>query len=278
MKHILLLTDFSKNAKNAIYYALEQFNNQKCKFYILHIPTKSVYTTSDLIAGGDKSIYDSLVKQAKLKLDRFINKLKVESKYKNATFESIVDYETLTYSINQIVEKKEIDLIVMGASGATGAKEVIFGSNTINVIRKVDCTTLVIPIDALYKQPKNIFLPLEMSDSLESEAFSKLNNFLEQPELSLHILRLNERNKKSNIEKEDKDSLKATIKSGLYRYHLVRNVPLHYAVDTYLQMHDIDLMTLFVKKKTAFERFFNTSSTKKLSQDLKVPLLIFHKN
>lgn len=276
MKQILLLTDFSKNSKNAIHYALKLFETQLVCFYVLHISKKSIYTTSDLLSFGNKNIYDSLVNKAKLKLDKFVNTLEANSKNEKASFEAIVDYDALTDSVNQILETKKIDLIVMGTNGATGAKEVLFGSNTINILRKVDCTTLVIPENFVYRKPKNILLPLDVSDSLSSMTFLNLHMFVKKHKSTLHILRIKPTNQISKEEKKDQENITNLFKSTDYKYHKINHVPLHFAVDTYLQINTLDIIALLVQKETSFERFLSESDTKKISKDLKVPLLIFH--
>ena len=43
MKKILLPTDFSDNAWNAIVYALKLYKNQKCKFVLLNTYTPMIY-------------------------------------------------------------------------------------------------------------------------------------------------------------------------------------------------------------------------------------------
>ena len=43
-----------------------------------------------------------------------------------------------------VVEDKAIDYVVMGTKGATGAKEVLFGSNTVHVFKKVKCPVLAL--------------------------------------------------------------------------------------------------------------------------------------
>lgn len=276
MKQILLLTDFSNNSKNAINYALQLFENQTCHFFVLHIPTTSVYRTSDLMTVGNKSIYDSLVKKAKQKLDKFVKTLETDSKNENASFESIVDYDVLTDSVNQIIESKKIDIVVMGTNGVTGAKEVVFGSNTINVIRKVDFTTLVIPKGFQYQNPEKILLPLDPFDSLNSPTFLDLLKFAKKHKSSIHILRINPKNETSNEEEKDQENMDNLLKDTVHTYHKISHVPLHYAVDTYLQSHSIDLIALLIQKGTTFDRFFLESSTKKLSYSLRVPILIYH--
>ncbi|WP_188460862.1 universal stress protein [Bizionia arctica] len=277
MKQILLLTDFSANSKNAITYALQLFEKQACHFLILHIPTKSIYSTSDLMTIGNNSIYDSLVKKAEKKLDKFVKTLEATSNNKHATFEAIVDYDMLTDSVNQIIKSKKIDLIVMGTNGVTGAKEVVFGSNTINVIRKVACTTLVIPKGFKYKTPKELFLPLDVYDSLNSESFLKLKRFAKKFNASFNIMRIIENSVVSETEKTDREHINTHLNDITHAYLLVKNIRLDQAINQYLETHEkMDMLTLLVQKESAFERFLTGSDTKKISQNLKVPLLILH--
>lgn len=276
MKNILLLTDFSENSKNAINYALQLFENQASHFFVLHIPTKSIYTTSDLITAGSESIYDTLLKKAKQKLDKFVKSLEISSKNDKTTFESIVDYDVLTDSVNQIITSKKIDLIVMGTNGVTGAKEVVFGSNTINIIRKVDCTTLVVPKGFLFKKPKNLFLPLDVFDSLNSKAFLKLCKHAKQLQTTLNILRISTVKEESKEAEKDQEYIQTHLKNVSYSYQITKNASIYDVVNNYLETHESELMSLLVQKETAFERFLTKSATKKISQDLKVPLLILH--
>ena len=59
MKNILLPSDFSKNSKNAIQYAIKFFENEECHFYILNIQKSSKYITANLGAGPQSDcVYD----------------------------------------------------------------------------------------------------------------------------------------------------------------------------------------------------------------------------
>ncbi len=276
MKQILLLTDYSENSKNAMNYALQLFEKQKCTFHVLNTQKTSRYTTSDLLSSTNTSVYNSLIKKNKQKLDSFVKKIEEKYQTENYTIKTIVDYDALTDAINQYVEVEKIELIVMGTNGATGAKEVVFGSNTIQVIRKVDCTTLIIPEGFEYKKPKNILLPLDLNDSLSNHAFLNLHSFVKKHMGSLHLLRIKPKNETSKEEKVDQEQIDNLLIDASYSYHKISHVPIHYTVDSYLQSNNIDLVALLVQKESAFERFFVGSSTKKISSHLRTPLLIYH--
>ena len=276
MKNILLLTDFSKNSINAIRYALNLFENDMCTFHILNVRSPSGYAAVDLIAADHESIYDTVIKKTKHKIYKLIVKLENEFENKNFSYDTLVSYNDFVAVINQIKKIKKIDLIVMGTNGATGAKEVIFGSNTINVLRKVNCPTLVIPEGCIYKLPKEILLPLDILDSLSGKAFKKLLVFAKNFTNTLHILRIKPTNEISIEEKNDKENISKFSKKLSFEYYRISNVPMQYAVSFYMQTHSIDLISLLVEKESFFDRFFTGSSTTKISYTINKPLLVFH--
>lgn len=276
MRQILLPTDFSKNSINAMRYAMLLFENRKCNFYLLHVESSKAYVSDDLVMAGNQSIYDSIIKKTKQKLTKLIKDFKIEFKNDNFNFEVLVDYDGLTEAINQIITSKSIDFIVMGSNGVTGAKETIFGSNTTNVIRNVDCTTLVIPEGFAYKKPSKVLLPLDVDDSLGGNAFLEFLNISKSFSDKIHVLRVNPNNERSNKQEKDTAHLDSLIKDLDYEYHSIDGVPMEYAVSCYTQTHSIDLTALLVQKESFFERFFTGSSTSKISNKLRVPLLVLH--
>ncbi len=273
MKNILFLTDFSDTSKNAIQYALRWFKEEKCNFYVLYIQDSSTYTTDDLYIESSTSLYSSLIGKHQKKLFEYVTNLKSEFKNENYAFHTIVDFDSIVDAINQTIQSKKIDLIVMGTNGATGAKEVVFGSNTINVIRKIDCTTLIIPENFKYILPKEMLLALDPFDTLNGNVIHNFFKFFERHHLRLNVLRVHT---DPNVETDDKHRIAHFMKDKKFNYSLISDVPMEYAVDTYLQTNKIDVLSLFVQEETLLERLFIGSSTTHINKEAKYPLLIFH--
>lgn len=271
MKNILLLTDFSENSDNAITYALEFFKEETCHFYVMHVHKMGTYTTDDLVLASEGNIYDSIIRAPKDKLEAIVNQLKEEHKG-DSVFDLIVEYNNFTDAINQAVVSKQIDVIVLGSNGKTGAREVIFGSNTINVIRKVKCQTLVVPENYNHKPVKNVLLALEPKDNLNEPVLSQLNAFIQHYNFNLNVLRIKPHKEESEYAFYDQSNLGDIP----HQYFTINDVPLHHAINSFIQLKDIDMSVLFVKKESFFERFFLGSAKSKVSHSLHKPLLVFH--
>lgn len=146
MKNILIPTDFSKNAWNAVSYAMEFFKEQRCTFYFLHTYTPSFYRM-DYVLGGPSfsAIPDKGLDISQAGLERTIEKVRTGYANPRHTYEMMSAFNILTDEINELTVAKDIDMVVMGTQGATGAKELFLGSNTVYVIRKARVPVLVIP-------------------------------------------------------------------------------------------------------------------------------------
>lgn len=274
MKKILLLTDFSKNATNAISYAMQFFKTKKCTFYLLHVHKARSYVTDDLLASPKNSIHDSIVEKQKIKLDALIKTLRRDYKAEDFYFEPIIDYDVFTDAINQAITKFNIDYLVMGSNGASNIKEVIFGSNTINVIEKVNCKTLVIPSSYNFLPVNELLVSLQPEDSLDTSLFEDILNFVEDFSPHLHVLRISLETDNSTLVKNDKEKL-VLLDS---QYHIIEGVPIDYAVSSYLQTNRIDMTSFITKEKSFLERLFSASPSKELKSRMKLPLLVLHSN
>jgi nucleotide-binding universal stress UspA family protein len=273
MKTILLLTDFSNGSNNAVRYAMQFYKNHDCLFHVLYVHKTDTFTTDDLmLASSSGSIYDSIVKVPKERLESYIVELQNEFKNNKHSFQAHIDFDGFNQAVNQAIKTHNVDLIVLGSNGATGAKEVVFGSNTLNVIRHTDISTLVIPEGFKYAKCNEILLPLDLEDALNGEPFNKIINFIELHKFHLHVLRINPDNENSEAMHSDKSNL-AIINC---KYNSINGVPMHHAVESYLQTSNIDFIALIVQKEGFFKRLFFGSSTTQISQTVRLPLLIVH--
>lgn len=272
MKNILLLTDFSDNAKNAIHYALHLFKNEACIFHLMHVHKIGSFTSDDLMQAPKESVYDSITKEPR----EALNKLKEEllTTFTNAkhTFETHIDFDVFIDAIKQAISKNKIDYLVMGTNGASGTKEVILGSNTVHVIRKINCKTLIIPENQTFTPIKELLLPLDPEDALDGKQFMDLIDFIETFKLHLHALRINPNNEKTDIESDDIENL------ALFncKYHVVNNVPMDFALSSYMQTNTIDFLSLFVKNEGFLDHFFSKANTKVNISKITKPILILH--
>jgi nucleotide-binding universal stress UspA family protein len=91
----------------------------------------------------------------------------------------------------------------------------------------------------------------------------------------LHVLHVAP--KGAGVEKLQ-DIIKTTLKKVDYRKSTVTiqiNSKIDTAIDSFVQQIKADLVTMFTHKKSAYDKLFNRSVTKKMAFQSKVPLLAF---
>ncbi|MBP2831500.1 universal stress protein [Aquimarina sp. U1-2] len=277
MKNVLLPTDFSDNAKNAMNYAMEFFKNETCTFYMLHIHKSSHYITDDLMtAPTSSSVHESVISVFKKKLTTVTNELKSAYAKERYAFHTIIDYDDFVDAIKQTIASKDIHLIVMGTNGATGAIEVVFGSNTLNVIKKVSCPVIAVPQGYKFKKPKTILYAIDKTDRFHSEGIAPLYDTISRYKASLRIVTIKEDDTITVADFDDKKQMKAFFKDVNHSFHSIINIPTALAIHSFVQIMDIDLTAMFIKRETFMERFFIGTETSKISYGTRVPLLIMH--
>jgi len=275
---ILLPTDFSENSKNAIRYALDFFHGKKCTFYFFNVQKISEYVTAEVFSSSPKNfIYDAVISDNKEMLNSLMHSFKEVYKSEDYTFHSKVDFDTITDAITQTVSLYNIDLIIMGTNGATSTKEVLFGSNTLNVVRQVEtCTVLTIPENYTYKKVESILFSLHEEDILKKEKLKPLFNLMavqEQPHLQILNIEYDAIKDPDTIENEH---IQSTFKNGDYTFHSLTNIPTPFAINAFVQLFNVSLHAMFLEKESLLERFIFGSETSKISYGSRIPLLVMH--
>ena len=276
MYKILLPTDFSENSSNAIRYALDFFAGQQCQFTILHVQKLSAFTMDDLMSSeSGESIYASLIKNDKARIKKFCSDLEQAYPEPNFSWETRIDYDDFVDAINQEVERSGTDLIVMGTNGASGAEELLFGSNTLQVIRKVYTPTMIVPEGFAYQDINSVVFSAESCKELRLPQADMLKDLLALKDAKLHMLKIKE---DAKVKKHDCGScLLDVLRETPFVSHNIHGVPYKHALSSYLQLNPSQLMAFFLETKTFMERLFRGSNLDVLKRSPQIPLLVMHK-
>ncbi|NNK18584.1 MAG: universal stress protein, partial [Maribacter sp.] len=157
MKRIILPTDFSDNAYNAICYAIKLFKDEECTFYLLNTYTPAIYQAEYVLhSPGQIGLGDIYQENSLTQLKDLKKQLIAEFNNKKHTFMVHSAFNTLVEEIVETSKNEQADMVIMGTQGATGAKEILIGTNTVHVIKKACCPVIAIPPNFKYENPKEI--------------------------------------------------------------------------------------------------------------------------
>lgn len=272
MKNILLPTDFSENSNNAISFAMNFFKGETCTFHILNSQKTSNYITADVRSGSlGTSVYEGILNKNKKELEKIIQFCESLSAQEEFTFVPKVDFANITDAINQAVALNNIELIIMGTKGATGASKVVFGSNTIKVFRNVKCPVLAIPENYIFEMINSVLFSLNYQYDITDKNVEILLEIVKKNSASLKLLETLEIN-------GDKIEAKRKITEEIFKEidferFTIKNLPAPMAINAFQQIIPVQLHAMIIDRESFLDRFIFGSNTSKISYDSLVPLL-----
>ncbi|MEO8960360.1 MAG: universal stress protein, partial [Ginsengibacter sp.] len=154
MKQILVPTDFSKSANNALDFAVQSAKILPAEITLLHSFEVNGNMYTDYM-GVNKEFTLTLFNEANEKLADLKQRIKETD---GVVVDTLVSKEPLQEAIKKSIKEKAFDLVIMGTLGASGLKEKLWGSRTSAVIGKSAVPVMVIPIDYKWEKPKKILL------------------------------------------------------------------------------------------------------------------------
>lgn len=274
MKKIILPTDFSENAYNAIAYALQLFKDEKCNFYLLNTYTPVLYDSEYMYYTPTMTIDDIYKTNSKKGLDRIERRVKKEFSNPNHTFEKVSVFNFLTDEINQMVEEKDIELVIMGTQGATGAKEILFGSQTMHTIKKATCPVLAIPSEYDYKEIKNILLPSDLSIGFKENQLQLLMSLAAEKNANLHILHVLKNDTLNETQETGKKELAKYFKDIKLDFHIVKADGVQEAIADFQKEYPVEMVSMINNKHSFFENLFFQPVVHSVGFHIKVPFLV----
>lgn len=165
MKNILLPTDFSENAWNAVQYAIGMYKNETCVFYLLNTYTPDFPQGRFIVSEvWNAQLLDDVQKHSKHGLQKLLRRLKKNHNNTNHSFRTISAFTFLVEEIKDRIETYKIDLVVIGMQGVSDLEGVSLGSNAQRILGAVrKCPVLAVPKYFLFKTIQKIVLATDFS-------------------------------------------------------------------------------------------------------------------
>jgi nucleotide-binding universal stress UspA family protein len=277
MKTILIPTDFSANANNALEYAAEISHHAGASLHLLHVYTPIV-SRSNIISALITDEVEDAKKEALDKLQVFRTTL--ESEYPGISCQTSVSVGEAVEEILVATKSINADLIIMGTLGASNLARTLFGSNTAAVIEKSVCPVLCVPAGSTFQVPKRILFATNFSYD-DIQGVIKLVSIAKPFKSEIMVGHVD-----TSTEEDGEDGEEASMQKFVKEVELATNYPkftqkivsdhnVSMGLDLIIQESEVDLVALSTHKRNFFEKFYNPSLTKKISLYSNIPILVF---
>lgn len=277
-KKILLPTDFSGNANNAINYAVELFKRESCEFYILHSNYLPGYSKDKLLSPEPTK---NQIDEVKAIAEEKMGKLKVENRFNEGntkhTFHFLNEFGSFIEVLKNTVEKEDIKLIIMGTRGETDNKNEILGSNAVNTMEKVrNCPVLAIPGNIRFKGLNEIVFPTSFKTHYKENELDTLKQISQLTSAPIRILYVQKDNELSKEQIDNKALLNDILAAVNFTHHKLYNVSLQDGVRCFAQSRESEMIAFINKKHKFFGSIFSNPLVKELGHNANVPVLALH--
>jgi nucleotide-binding universal stress UspA family protein len=270
MKTILVPTDFSDNATNALYYAAALASHTDSRLVLVHAIAKDVIefpgNPFDLKADMRLDVYYLA------KLEHLASRIRVKQGT-GLKVETLCVQGNILDHLNELVVSQQADLVVMGTKGAHNLLRKLMGTNTARYIKQAVCPVLAIPISAWYQDLHKIAYASDF-ENIDTIFLKQLFCIAEPLKLEVSIF---------NIKSEDQLDLvadtqvlaqiKRNFPDKQYSFVQQKGEDVVAGIEDFVKENHIDMLALGVHKPDLLERIFHSSMSEDLAFQTTIPLL-----
>lgn len=271
-QNILLPTDFSDNSWSAIVYVLKLYADEPCTFYLLNSINIRVSSMINITGKLEEIMRENAMKE--------LQELKKQAEEANANanhdFEIILSSEELVDALKTAVEKHDINLVVTGTKGATGAKEFFFGSNTVKIIKKMKlCPVLVVPNEFDFVLPKQIAFPSDFNRSYSDKELKSLKDLANLYDSKIKIVHINVEKKLDSVQMYNMTKLGEHLEHYEHSFHWMPDYTKKaIAINEFIEELEINILVMVNYKHSFIESIVNEPVIKTIGFHPIIPFLV----
>jgi len=262
---ILFPTDFSTASENALKYAVNLAEELDADLDLISVYSIPAGLADAMTPQMIDDIAEQKKKNAEKKLRRLINDYCRNRKTKQrAIYGGFAAAEIAEYA-----NDRGYDLIIMGTKGERSAFEKILGSVTTKTMLKASCPVLAIPAHAKF-QKINFIAFATAYDQQDGEAALFTKDFALQVGAKMQVVH-------AEIQKREFEPTPnmTDYSVDFADFTLVEDKSIEEGLDSYIEERGVDILAMFIPKRSLWERLFHSSFTKKMTFHSKTPLLVF---
>ena len=269
MYKILFLTDFSEYSDHAKEFTQKLALSSHSEVFIFHalLPVAGSITQMGSTVELTSVLFDSANDSIK-RLEEEFNSLNIKST-------SLILTGNIVYQIEHVVQKNNIDLIIMGTHGMNNILDRITGSVAAYVLTRLDTPTIVIPSKYHKREIKKIVFAHQLSVPRVNhlEAAFKFANFLNIDHIDVvHIY--SDEIDVYQPNQEIINEVKAKFSSEKIDFHFIKHDSVIKGIYQYIQDNQTDFLITSSNKKTFWKRLMSGNISATLATEFDTPILV----
>lgn len=274
MKTLIVSTDFSPTAINAMNYAADmaiQINADILLFYVYQVPVTVSEVPLVLLSLDElKEQAEAKIKKAKQDLGHITSgKVKISTE---TILGNVVD------ELENICKKVQPFAVVMGSVGHSTLDRTLFGSTTLTAIKHLTVPVICVPKGKEYGTGiKKIGFACDFKEVSRTLPVFPIKNFVKEFDAELHILNVDYNDRQFKSDTPEEMALFYEELSELEpKYDFIEDEDIETGINDFAEKNNLDLIITIPKKHKLLEGIFKPSSTKQLIFESHVPVMCVH--
>lgn len=181
--------------------------------------------------------------------------------------------------LQKAVRHRRADLVIMGLAGKSPLGQVLIGSNTLKFAETRACPVLIVPEQASYHEVKNVMMASDFKNVFDTTPSGPIKDFLQTFRPQFHVVNVDPEHYiaiSESYEKEKRD-FEEMFSEFKPEFYFMRLFEVDEALNLFAKDKNIDLIIAVQKQHSFFDKLFKkTGTTKKLSYQSEVPVLVVH--
>jgi len=271
MKKILVATDFSNCARNAMEYAMNLAKVLQVEVCAIH----AIGSTEGIDNNTYNAIYiEDYYNNKREALKAWAAKFTETADFNGVNVSTVCEVGSVSNVITKYISTNPVDLLVMGTMGSTGIAG-LFGSNANTMVEKSTTPTLIIPMESKFSMHPVITLATDFAAKLSSSDFNGLNRILEASRSEkLDVLNIIE-DPQWKTNKEGEEGLRKQINTKLDFNYITENNTAE-GIMNYIISSKTDILCLVKHHHNIIYRIFNRSTVNQVMNRSIKAVLVLH--
>jgi nucleotide-binding universal stress UspA family protein len=270
MKRILIPCDFSTTAQRAYTFALDIAKRNNSEVFVLNV-LDIPFMYDSYSVEVPTYLNPQLWKELEDRAREEFNKMKSTHSFQDVTFR--MEQGQVTMTVLDFIGKENIDLVVMGTSGATGLDEYLIGSNTEKIVRFAKVPVFAVRKAVNLASIKNIVVPTTLA--LDQTAFiTKLKEMQAFFGAELHFLLINKPStlKRSKDQKAEMEEFVKHYKIDKYTLNMRDDFTEEAGILGFAKETKADMIAMATHGRSGLARLFSGSITEDVVNHVECPI------
>lgn len=269
MRTLIVATDFSKEAENAVVYASEVAKALKARIILFTSFSLSVHAANTRLSAA---AMEHLIAQdhAKLKerAERIAKEYGIEASYESGLMLQV------SVELENLYVKHNADLIIMGMAANSLAQD-LFGNTTTASVMRLKFPVLAIPLGAKYEKVKKILFACDVLRGVQKKVLDRIKDLAIALGAEVEVFHVQNKVKlleSDSQHKYSKRSIDESLEGVSFFYKNVASNAVIEAIEKEIVDFNADVLIMIPQRYGFWDSLIHRSKTRIMASSCQIPL------